>query len=85
MPRELTELQMQILRYVARRSAAAETPAGVNSVWLKRDNTYANVLEVERALLSLVALGHMERHVVPGGAVVFRRVSGGTLTIEGGA
>jgi Fe2+ or Zn2+ uptake regulation protein len=73
MPRLLTDIQREIMRYVAHRSSAAETPQGVNSVWLKRGYTAGNVAEVEAALEALVEQGHMEKHTLPGGATLFRK------------
>lgn len=61
------------MRYVAHRSSAAETPQGVNSVWLKRGHTAGNVAEVETALDGLVERGHMEKHTLPGGATLYRK------------
>ena len=71
----LSELQQRILRYLANRERAAETSLGVNSAWLLRSQSPANVAEVEEALEDLVARGLMSRHQMPGGDPVYVRAS----------
>lgn len=71
----LSELQQRIMRYVGERERAAETSVGVNSAWLQRSHTAANVAEVEQALEDLVALGWMLRHPLPGGDPVYSSAS----------
>lgn len=67
------DLQQEILRYLQRNPRAAETPEGVNHVWLSRGNIPSAIVEVEQALKMLVQAGHMERHDLPGGGAVYRR------------
>jgi hypothetical protein len=74
MPRALTEIQKRIMEHLARSAEAAETAAGVNGIWLRRSQIAANLSEVESALDGLVDLRYMERHTLPGGATVYRRI-----------
>ncbi len=69
----LSELQQRILRYLGDRERAAETSVGVNSAWLQRSDTAANVAEVEEALEDLVVRGLMLKHPIPGGDPVYLR------------
>ena len=72
MSRPLTEVQVRIMRYVRSCERAAETPTGVNRVWLQRPHTTANVEQVQRALEGLAAMGLIERHALPGRVAVYR-------------
>jgi hypothetical protein len=74
MPRALTEIQKEIMQHIALSAGAAETAAGVNGIWLRRSHIAANLSEVESALEGLVELRYMEKHTLPGGATVYRRV-----------
>jgi hypothetical protein len=65
----LTNLQQQILEYVRENVNAAETPKGVNDVWLNRPSTAESIAEVEHALDELTACGVLERHSLPGWTV----------------
>lgn len=67
-------LQQEILRYLQRNPRAAETPEGVNHVWLNRPNIPSAIVEVEQTLKQLVQAGQVERHDLPGGGAVYRRV-----------
>jgi hypothetical protein len=73
MTEPVTELQTTIMKHLALSADAAETVAGVNAIWLQRSNTVANLIEVEKALDDLVERHLMEKHIVPGGAMVYRR------------
>jgi hypothetical protein len=71
----LSELQQKILRYLGERERAAETSVGVNSAWLQRSDTAANVAEVEEALEDLVLRGWIVKHPLPDGDPVYLRAS----------
>jgi hypothetical protein len=78
MPRALSRLELQIVHYLNEHAAAAETSKGVNSAWLKRSEDAANIAEVDAALEELVAMDLLEKHVLPGGTTVYRRMQRGT-------
>jgi hypothetical protein len=74
MTEKSNDLQQQILHYLQRNPRAAETAGGVNRVWLRRPHIPDAVIEVEQALRKLVLAGEVERHDLPGGEKVYRRV-----------
>jgi Fe2+ or Zn2+ uptake regulation protein len=76
MNRTLTSLQQQILDYVRNSVNAAETARGVNHVWLNRTSNSQSIAEVEQALEGLVALGFLEKHLLPGGGAIYRMAHG---------
>ena len=76
MTQQITSLQRKILDYVRGQESAAETANGVNSVWLCRPPNRMSVAEVELALEGLVSRGLLEKHVLPGTTVVYRRFRG---------
>lgn len=73
MSSSFAEIQTIIMMHIERSADAAETVAGVNSIWLGRSHTAANLVEVEHALDELVAMHRLEKHSLPGGAMVYRR------------
>lgn len=76
MTHEITSLQRQILDYVRGQESAAETANGVNNVWLCRPANKMSIAEVELALEGLVSRSLLEKHVLPGSTVVYRRFRG---------
>ena len=68
----LTSLQQQVLSYLHVSVDATETAKGVNRMWLNRSRATRSIAETEQALEGLVALDLIERHVLPGGTVVYR-------------
>jgi hypothetical protein len=74
--RTLTELQEEIMCYISNNKSAAETPRGVNCVWLRRGNSNANVAQAHRALEELASRGLVERFHLPGRVTVYRPAGG---------
>jgi hypothetical protein len=71
------DLKEEIRRYVLDNEHAAETAGGVMRAWLKLTPGECPVAIVEQTLLELVSDGFLERHALPGGAVIYRRAHPG--------
>ena len=72
MCRTPADLKQEILRYVRAHAHSAETPEGIARWWLTRQRFEDAIEVVQVALDELVAEGSLERHVLPGGAPVYR-------------
>ncbi len=66
-------LKSDIRRYILENEASAETKEGVTRVWLRRPSSPEVIADVEQALEELVAEKVLERHRLPGGALIYRR------------
>jgi len=60
------DLRGRILAYLHTRKRAAETPEGVNGVWLERPSTFENIAEVEDVLDDMASEGLLVKHILPG-------------------
>ena len=61
-----------IQAYLARHACAADTLQGIAQWWLSEMGVEVPLPDVRRALDALVIEGRVERHVLPGGTVIYR-------------
>jgi hypothetical protein len=68
----------EIARYLERRPDASDTEEGVMRWWIPRVRLEEEMAIVRSALALLVAQGMVERLILQGGLVMFRRLHHGT-------
>lgn len=74
---QIEDLRGRILEYLRTRKLAAETPEGINRVWLGRPSLPEMIAEVETVLEAMAKEGLLVKQVLPGPVSIFYPPDGG--------